>query len=419
MPPNKKPRVFYGWWIVAACFFYSFYIGGGVFYGFTAIFEPIASEFDWSYTQISLAASLRGVEIGLLAPIVGLLVDRWGPRRLMILGSILAGSGLIFLSQVNSLLMFYAAFFVISLGMSTSSSTVLMTGVANWFHKRVSLAAGLTISGFGAGGLLVPVIVGLVDAFDWRTAMVIWGLGSWILCAPLSLLVRHKPETYGYLPDGEIAIATTTDEALGPTQIPQDKMGVKQALTSVSFWHIALAQTCLGVALAAVVTHIMPYLSSIGTARSISGQFAAALPLVSIGGRLGFGWLGDRYEKKWIAALGFALATAGLLCFGATPSIGMWLLVPFIVLFSFGFGGNNTIRIALVREYFGRAKFGTVHGLVIGLLMAGQIIGAPLAGWVYDTWGTYQGIWYIFAALTFLSVIIMSTAPLARQNARG
>ncbi|MFC1969115.1 MFS transporter, partial [Chloroflexota bacterium] len=178
MPPNKRPRVFYGWWIVVACFFYSFYIGGGVFYGFTAIFEPIASEFDWSYAQISIAASLRGVEIGLLAPFVGLLVDRWGPRRLMFLGSILAGSGLILLSLVNSLLMFYVAFFVISLGMSTSSSTVLMTGIANWFHKRVSLTAGLTISGFGAGGLLVPVIVGLIDAFDWRTAMVIWGLGA-------------------------------------------------------------------------------------------------------------------------------------------------------------------------------------------------------------------------------------------------
>ena len=419
MPPNKRPRVFYGWWIVVACFLYSFYIGGGVFYGFTAIFEPIAGEFDWSYAQISIAASLRGVEIGLLAPFVGLLVDRWGPRRLMFLGSILAGSGLILLSQVNSLLMFYVAFFVISLGMSTSSSTVLMTGIANWFHKRVSLTAGITISGFGAGGLLVPVIVGLIDAFDWRTAMVIWGLGAWALCAPLSLLVRHKPEPYGYLPDGETAMATTPDEPLGPTQIPEDKMGVKQALTSVLFWHIALAQTCLGIALAAVITHVMPYLSSIGVARSISGQFAAAIPLVSIGGRLGFGWLGDRYEKKWISALGFAFTSIGLLCFGAAPSSGIWLLVPFVILFSFGYGGNNTIRIALVRDYFGRARFGTVHGLMIGLMMVGQIIGAPLAGWVYDTWGTYQGIWFIFAAMTFLAVIIMSTAPLAHQNAGG
>ncbi|MBU2608406.1 MAG: MFS transporter [Chloroflexi bacterium] len=416
MPSNKsQPKIFYGWWIVGACFVFSFYIGGGVFYGFTTIFEPIVDEFHWSYAQVSLAASLRGVEIGLLAPVVGLLVDRWGPRRLMFIGALLAGSGLILLSRVNSLPMFYVAFFVISLGMSASSSTVLMTGVANWFHQRVSLVAGITISGFGLGGLLVPVIVGLIDIFDWRTAMVIWGLGAWALCAPISLLVRHKPEQYGYLPDGETIIVATPDEAPGPAQIPQDKMSLKQALTNKSFWHIALAQMFLGMAIAAVVTHVMPYLSSIGIARSISGQVAAAIPLVSIGGRLGFGWLGDKYEKKWIAVLGFALAAAGLLFFGAAPGRGIWFLVIFIILFSFGYGGNNTMRIALVQEHFGRAKFGTVHGFIIGLMMAGQIIGAPLAGWTYDTWGSYQGIWFIFAALTFIAVIIMSTTPPARR----
>jgi len=416
MPSNKsKPKFFYGWWIVGACFFFAFYIGGGVFYGFTSIFEPIVDEFHWSYTQVSLAASLRGIEVGLLAPVIGLLVDRWGPRRLMFVGAIMAGSGLILLSRVNSLPMFYVAFFVISLGLSSSSSTVLMTSVANWFHQRVSLVAGITISGFGLGGLLVPVIVQLIDTFDWRTAMVIWGIGAWVLCIPLSLLVRHKPETYGYLPDGDTSIVATPDEALGPPQIPRDKTGIKQTLTNVSFWHIALAHMGLGMAIAAVITHVMPYLSSIGIARSTSSQMAAAIPLVSIGGRLGFGWLGDRYHKKWMAVLGLTLATAGLLCFEAAPGVGTWLLVIFIILFSFGYGGTHTIRVALVREYFGRARFGTVHGLIIGLLMTGQIIGAPLAGWTYDTWGSYQGIWFIFAALTFVSVIIMATTPAARR----
>jgi len=417
MPSNKQQaKVFYGWWVVVACFFFSLYIGGGVFYGFTAIFEPIADEFRWSYAQISLAASLRGMEIGLLAPFVGLLVDRWGPRRLMFLGAILAGLGLMLLSRVTSLPMFYGAFALVALGMSTSSSTVLMTAVANWFRKKVSLAVGITISGFGVGGLLVPVVVGLVDIFEWRMAMLIWGLGAFVLCAPLSLLVRHKPEPYGYLPDGEVNIIATPDEALISAQMPQDKSAVKQALTSAFFWHLALSQTFLGMALAAVFTHVMPYLSSIGIERSISGQLAAVIPLVSIGGRLGFGWLGDRFEKRWIAVLGFALATVGLFCFALAAGGEKWLLAPFILLFSSGYGGSNTMRVALVREYFGRARFGTVHGLVVGIMMLGQIIGPALAGWAYDEWDSYLGIWFIFAALTLLSLIIMSVAPLVRDH---
>ena len=409
MPSNKKQtKVFYGWWIVSACFFFSLYIGGGVFYGFTAIFEPIADEFGWSYTQISLAASLRGLEIGLLAPFVGLLVDRWGPRRLMFAGATIAGLGLIVLSRTTSLAMFYGAFALIAVGMSTASSTVLMTAVANWFHKKVSIAAGITITGYGVGGLLIPAIVGLIDIFEWRTAILIFGVGAWVLCVPLSLLVRHKPEQYGYLPDGEVSNAVASDEAIISAQIAQDKTGVKQALTSRFFWHIALSLTCQGMALAAVITHVMPYLSSVGIARTTSGALASAIPLVSIGGRLGSGWLGDRFSKKWIAVSGFALTTLGLLCFGFAAGGGMWLLVPFVILFSTGYGGNNTMRVALVREYFGRARFGTVHGLVVGIMMLGHLIGAPLAGWAYDNWGSYQEIWFIFAGLTFLASIIMA-----------
>ena len=113
-----KIKVFYGWWIVAACFLISFLISGIVVFGFTAFFEPIAKEFSWSYAQISLAVSLRGIEMGILAPLVGLVVDRWGPRRLIIVGNILIGFGLIVLSSMNSLIMFYIAFALLAINKS-------------------------------------------------------------------------------------------------------------------------------------------------------------------------------------------------------------------------------------------------------------------------------------------------------------
>ncbi|MEE8413425.1 MAG: MFS transporter, partial [Dehalococcoidales bacterium] len=201
---RKPPRVFYGWYLVAAAVVIILYTGGIVHFGFTAVFKPIADEFGWSYAQISLASSLRGLEMGLLAPLMGYLVDRWGPRKLIFAGSIIICLGFILLSNVSSLLMYYGAFALIAIGMSTCTGTVLMTAVNNWFRLRAGLATGIVASGFGLGGLLVPLVTKLIDVFQWRRTMVIVGLGMLGTVLPLSFVVRHKPEHYGYLPDGEM-----------------------------------------------------------------------------------------------------------------------------------------------------------------------------------------------------------------------
>ena len=161
----KYARIFYGWWVVVACFLIAFYVGGAIFYGFTAIFEPIANEFGWSYSQISFAASVRGVEIGLLAPILGILADRWGPRKLIFGGIIIIGSALILLSCVTSLSMFYAAFILVAIGIGPCTNTVLIPAVAKWFQRRASIAIGIMICGFGFSGLLVPIVVELINLF--------------------------------------------------------------------------------------------------------------------------------------------------------------------------------------------------------------------------------------------------------------
>ena len=128
--------MFFGWYIVGASFLITLYVSGSINLGFTAVFEPIANELGWSYTQISFAASLRGLETGLLAPVAGMFLDRWGPRPVVVFGALLNGFGLMLLSQVNSLAMFYTAFIFIAAGVSTTTSGLLMTAVANWFQKR-------------------------------------------------------------------------------------------------------------------------------------------------------------------------------------------------------------------------------------------------------------------------------------------
>ncbi|MFC1930935.1 MFS transporter [Chloroflexota bacterium] len=413
----KPPRVFYGWWIVGACFLIALYMGGVVFYGFTAIFEPIADEFGWSYAQISFAASIRGLEAGLLAPVFGLLVDRWGPRRLLFGGVFFIGLGLMLLGYTNSLFTFYIASFSMAIGTSSCGMTVTMVAVANWFRRKVGTATGIMIAGYGASGFMVPLMVRLIDLYEWRMAMFILGIGILVMGLPLSLLVRHKPEQYGYLPDGEVNGAVVPGEDLVSVEAIEEGISAKQALKSRTFWHINLALISQFVILAAVVAHVMPYLSSIGIARSVSSLVAMAIPILSMVGRIGFGWFADRFNKERLASIALIMLTLSLLCFEYTSFGWTWLLVPFLIFLGVGYGGNLTMFGVLLKHHFGRKNFGSIVGFAWAVLMLGNVAGPPVAGWVFDTWGSYQNIWLALSGLTTIGAVIMAlTPPVSKES---
>jgi len=287
----------------------------------------------------------------------------------------------------------------------------LMTAVANWFRRKIGIATGIMICGYGFSGLLIPVIVNLIDTYEWRMTLALLTIGLLAICLPLSLLVRHKPEQYGYQPDGEAENTVILNNSLAKAKVDEVNVGTKQAVKSRTFWHIALALMCQFIILSAVITHVMPYLSSIGFTRAISGLMAAGIPLASIGGRLGLGWLGDKVDKRRVAAGAFALMCGGLLCFGFISAGDTWLLVTFLILFGIGYGGNNTLRASLIREFFGRKNFGAIHGLMIGVMALGSIAGPPLAGYVFDNWGSYQPIWFVFAGLAIAALLAVITTP--------
>ena len=417
----KNGKVFYGWWIVGAVFLIQVYVAGVLYFGFTALFEPIASDFGWSYAQISLAASIRGLEFSFLSPLAGLLFDRFGPRKLMLAGAFITGLGLLLLGRINSLATFYGVFLITSLGLGTVGGGVVpMAAVGNWFRKRLTTAIGIVVSGSAIGGLLVPLVTRIIDIFGWRAAMAIFGLGAWVLLLPLSLMVRHKPEQYGYLPDGEMDRKLVAGEGLTSVQSTEVDIGVKQALKSSVFWHIALGLMCHIMVVTAVVTHVMPYLSTLGITRSTSSLVASAIPVTSIFGRLSFGWFGDRFDKRRVAALGFALLSLSTLLFGYVSNVGTWLLVPFIILLGIGYGGLVPMMSALPREYFGRVRLGTILGLVMGVAAIGSIVSPPLTGWVFDSLGSYQGAWLASTGVAIIGLVLLATAPsVGKYSAKG
>ena len=223
-------------------------------------------------------------------------------------------------------------------------------------------------------------------------------------------------DQYGYSVDGKASNPVVSDETPISTSGIDDDTRAGKSGTTRAFWHMVLASFCHMMVISALITHVMPYLTSIGITRSSASLAAGALPLASISGRLGSGWLGDRFDKRKVTAVSFALLSLGLLLFGALSTGWMWLFIPFIVFFSTGWGSSVTMRSALLREYYPRSKFGRMYGFLAGLTMLGAVAGAPLAGWVFDRWGTYQGIWYVFAGLAVVTIVIVLTIPDVRKK---
>ncbi|MFH1092185.1 MAG: MFS transporter, partial [Pseudomonadota bacterium] len=369
--------LYYGWWIVLACFIIAMYVAGAIFYGVTAFVNPLVKEFGWSYAQVSLAASLRGLEMGLFAPIIGILVDRVGTRILLLVGMITVGAGLVLLSFTQSLLTFYAAFLVLSFGAGGCTTVVLMTSGVKWFKKRVGLALGIVFAGYGAGGLLVPLFVKLIDLYQWRTALLIVGVGAWVIGIPLALVVRDNPQKYGLEVDG--ASPSETKPAM-EAAAPRRVLGLGQAFKNRDFMLVLFAEAFRFFIVSSLVMHIMPYLTGQGISRSTAGFIAAGIPLVSIAGRLGFGWLGDLYKKKYVLACSFSFMFVGLLALAYVNIFA--LLILFMLAFPIGYGGGTTVRGALIREYFGAASFGKLIGITMGVSSLAEIIGPTLTGWV-------------------------------------
>jgi MFS family permease len=411
---SARKKIFYGWWIVIACFTIGLYAGAIIFYGFTAFFEPLIAEFGWSYTEVSFAISLRGIEMSFLAPLVGFFVDRYGSRRLAFLGVATIGFGFIALSFTRSLWMFYASFILIAFGGGGCTAVVFMRVVTNWFHKKLGLALGILTSGFGASGFLIPVIVWLIDGFGWRTAVTILGIGMWVIGLPLCLVIRNTPESCGLNPDGlETAPESKIDQEKADSGTGE--ISFRDALKRKSFIFLALGEGIRMMAVGAVIAHIMPYLNFLQIPRTTAGLAAGSIAVLSIAGRFGFGWLSDHLNRITLLTVSFAMMSLGMfaLCYVDI----WWMMILFLILFPSGFGGAISVRGVILREYFGLAAFGRLLGIVMGFSAVGGMIGPTLAGFVFDAAGTYYFTWIGFGAASLIGVFLMLSLEPGKSTA--
>ena len=407
----KTSRIFYGWYIVIALFLIWAVVNGFIVSGFTAYMEPLTSTFGWNYTQITLAVSVRNLMFVVLMPVVGLLIDRWGARKLIFAGIVFASLGLFLSGRINSISQFYLCFTLMGIGGSTCTATVPLTLAGRWFKKKLAFATGIIMSGGAAGGLLIPLVTRIVDTLGWNKAMLVMGITMFVVFSPLTLIIRQNPERYGYLPDGDVNNNSTNNDEEAGLQNIDVHISARQALKNSAFWHISLAFLFHTLVVYSVTNHIMPYLSTVGIARMPSSFVAGALAIVSIAGRLSFGWFGDKFEKKLTAASGTILVGISLLLFNFTTPETMWVLIPAVILFGIGFGGTLILHSVILKDCFGTSNLGAIIGFSVSITAIGMIAGPPLTSWIFEMFGNYRIAWFVLLGIAIISTLGELTIP--------
>lgn len=412
--------VFYGWWMVLATGILNGFGAGVHFYGFSVFFNPMREEFGWTRAQMAGVFSLARLEGGIEGPLAGWLIDNVGARKMFIIALVIVGAGYIAFCMINSLLMLYLIFgLLISVGYNMGFYRAANTIVANWFIKKRARAFSYLALGAGVGGaVVVPALGWLIGLAGWRWAAVVIGLLMWVVGIPLAATLRHRPEEMGLLPDGEPVREVHGKEADGTaasaslaSSAPVSPAGAatseevnftaRQALRTSTFWMLALAMVFRSTILSSIVVHQIPHLEDIGVPRHTAEALLGLMVLMSIPGRLLFGWLGDVFPKRYLMAFVCVLQGIGVFILASANSLG-WVFV-FLVLYAFGYGGAIPLMPAFRGELFGRKAFATIGGIMTPLTTLSAVAGPIFAGYLYDVTGSYRIAFYTFAIMVLLS----------------
>jgi len=414
---RPRGKVFYGWWIVAACSGIQWLAAMTWMHSYGAYTVLLQEEFGWSMSVLSLAFALTRLESGLLGPFQGWLVDRFGPRLILTIGTLIFGLGFFVFSIVDSIATYFVAFILIALGSSLGGFATLMVSLVNWFDRHRSKAVAWSQIGFSLGGLSVPLVVLGLEAWGWRNMAIVSGCMVLFIAGPLVQLVRHRPEEINEVPDG-IALNEAGQAAEHKDYKPQVSFTWQQAVREPSFWLISLGHGLSLLTVSCMLLHLIPYLiRGLGyTTYDAALVFSAMTAMQLIGLFLG-GYVGDRFNKRVICVLCMLGHFFGLLAL--TYATNVWWLFAFVVLHGLGWGVRGPLMVALRADYFGPKSFGKIMGISSLIVMLGMTAGPIFAGVMFDIYGNYQLAFTIiaFVSLTGSICFWLAKPPKAHQAA--
>lgn len=415
-PPRLGRRFYYGWWVVFASATIVFLSAGTFFYGFGLLVTPLTDEFGWSRAAVSAAFSLRTEVGGVAAPIIGFAVDRVGVRRLLIAGVWVVTLGFVLLSRADSLLAFYGAVVIIAIGNSATGGATATVTVANWFRRQRGRALGFMTLGGGVSGVLAIVFAWLISTFGWRDALLISGIAQLVVCFPLALSIRNRPQDMGLPVDGIVADDLPAAEQAEAAAEMGRGWTSGEAVRSLLFWRVALVYAFSNFATTAIIVHQVPFLTeSVGVSETFAAMTVTIMTGLSIIGRLSFGSASDFLPKRLVTAIALAAISLSVGLFATVHQA--WQLIYVLPIFGIGFGGIIPVRSTLQAEYFGLRAFGAIQGMTLTISTVGAFAGPVLAGWLYDITDSYRLAFLILALGPLLAIPLILTARAPKQPA--
>jgi MFS family permease len=406
---NARPKVFYGWWVALTAALGLFLNTATiVVFSFGFFAKAMGQEFHSGRAKISLAFSIHNLTAALCVPLAGRLVDRYGPRRVLLpftalLGLILVSSGIL----SDSIWQLYAFYFALGAVSGGAGAMSYADVVSHWFDRHRGLALSVMMLGMGLGAIVIPSVAQrLIATLGWRLAYTVFGFS--ILLIPLPVVAAYlteRPENKGLLPDG-------VAEAQVLSSVAENGVGLatREAVHTSEFWIIACALFLVTASVHACFIH----LPAILTDRGGSAQLAAfASSLFGVGlflGRVGCGYLLDQFFAPRVAASLFAAVAIGIAFLGLGHAI--WSACIAAVLVGLGIGAEVDIIAYLTSRYFGLRSYGTIFGWIWAVFGVSGGLGAYLMGFGFDKTGSYVlPLIGFFLAAVLAMLLIGSLGP--------
>jgi MFS family permease len=401
--------------MVAAGFGLELLIGALLFHAYGAYAVLLREEFGWSKTMLSAAFAMSRAESGILGPIQGWLTDRFGPRALIRVGMCVFGVGFLLFSRIDGPVAFFLTFFMMAMGSSLGGYLPISVALVTWFRRRRALALSISGMGMSTGGLLAPLVAVSLSHFGWRWTAVASGLAVLAIGVPLAQVVRHRPEAYGLLPDGDAPRPADGGTAARPLDAAPN-FTAREAMATRAFWYISLGHGAALLVVSAVMVHMVIHVTErLGYSLHQAAAIIALLTVMQATGQLSGGWFGDRLSKRWICAacmLGHAVALMVLALASA-----YWMVLAFAVLHGLSWGMRGPLMAAIRADYFGSASFGTIAGVSSMVVMFGMILGPLVAGVLADRTGSYVPGFSVLAALAAAGSFAFARARRPRSRA--
>lgn len=411
--PTRAPGLFYGWRVVGACFFIAIVAWTLGLFGASVYLQAISSARGWAIGDISAAITLMFLVSASVQRIVGGAIDRFGPRPVLLLGTVLKCLGAALVGQVSEIWQLYVCFVLIGLGWSTLSTTGITSTVAPWFERHQGRSMTLAIMGASGGAIVgVPVLLLALDRLGLANGLLTVGLGCAVLLVPLiTIVLRYRgPADLGLFRDGDVASARQVFPKRGAPIAQVDRPSILLWTLTAGF---ALALT---IQIGFITHHValaVPLLGLDGAGLLVAGAGAVAFI-----GRLVLAAIVDRVSVRLLAVVIMAAQTLALLSLAVWPTVPVLIVASLV--YGYGIGHVTTLGPVVVRREFGAQAFGATYGSAATIIQLTSATGPALFGWLRDWFGGYELVLVIAAGVTTVAAMsLLLGGYLGRQPRRS